>query len=484
MNKALIGESHYTKSVRNLVKKVHDQSPIKDSLYEQAADYFATANVQKEQLANLKQQLSDSKELKNSRAEKRLKDAQDKLKSFQKNSEESRLQRYKDLQQVCEQILELTDGANKEETARNFARLLGTLLLTTQTEHRKVAAFNQKTKHLYKAVLCLLLLDAMLEDKQISNPYVLQHYSNRIQQPKDKDDAARCPFRLYVKIPLLMTALLQDIGQYHHDVQAILKGPDGDEDEFRTLEKDERQQMLKLSYQYTVNYLKDGIGCGSYVGNSRQERDQFNETEKDKLKFVMTMIKSSLDPQQSIGNLLKVPQVYSSVVMSTKPGQAYDTLPKATLVLERAAEKDALNAKAVQCFIKVVGHFPQGFGVTYIPKDSDRRDLDRYEYAIVNGLYPANPSVPICRSATKNLAFTGFGQDLLISQENNLYYPKARKKLEVMSKERLLEILSKLVSNFEERKELDLIPNSWHPYTFFSYAKHQNLWNKTTRIAN
>lgn len=484
MNKALIGESHYTKSVRNLIKKVHDLSPIKDSLYEQATDYFASLNSQGKQLHDLKQQVANSKDATGSRAETRHKNAQSKLKHFQQQNEESRLQRYKELHQVCEQILDLTDAASQEESARNFARLLGTILLTTQTEHRKVVQFNQKSKHLYKATLCLLLLDVMLADKQLSNPYVLKHFESRVINAKNKDEARQCPYRLYVKVPLLMTALLQDIGQSHPEVQAILRGADGSGDEFRTLEKNERQQMLKLSYQHTINYLKDGIGCGSYVGNSKAERELFNEAEKDKLKFVMTLIKSSLDPRQTIGNLLKIPQVYTSVVLSTKPGQSYDTLPKATLVLQKAAEKDALNSKAVQSFISVVGHFPQGFGITYIPKDSDRRDLDRYEYAIVNGLYPENPAVPICRSATKNLEFTGLGHDLLIGTDNNLYYPQARKKLEVMSKERLLEILSKLVSNFEERKELALIPNSWHPYTFFSYAKHQNLWNKTNRFAN
>ncbi|GGO68898.1 hypothetical protein [Bowmanella pacifica] len=484
MNKALIGESHYTKSVRNLIKKVHDLSPIKDSLYEQATDYFASLNGQGEQLHDLKQQVFNSKDLTGSRGETRRKNAQSKLKQFQQQNEESRLQRYKELHQVCEQILDLTDAASQEESARNFARLLGTILLTTQTEHRKVVQFNQKSKHLYKATLCLLLLDVMLADKQISNPYVLRHFENRVVNAKSKDEANQCPYRLYVKVPLLMTALLQDVGQNHPEVQAILRGTDGSGDEFRTLDKDERQQMLKLSYQHTINYLKDGVGCGSYVGNSKAERELFNEAEKDKLKFVMTLIKSSLDPRQTIGNLLKIPQVYTSVVLSTKPGQSYDTLPKATLVLQKAAEKDALNSKAVQSFISVVGHFPQGFGITYIPKDSDRRDLDRYEYAIVNGLYPENPSIPICRSATKNLEFTGLGHDLLIGTDNNLYYSQARKKLEVMSKERLLEILSKLVSNFEERKELALIPNCWHPYTFFSYAKHQNLWNKTNRFAN
>ena len=112
------------------------------------------------------------------------------------------------------------------------------------------------------------------------------------------------------------------------------------------------------------------------------------------------------------------------------------------------------------CALPISGHFPQGFGITYIPKDSDKRDLDRYEYAIVNGLYPLEPEQPVCRQVTRNLTFNTFGINVVISAENNLYFPVAQQKLERISEERLREILSKLVSNFEERINTDLIPNA------------------------
>ena len=67
----------------------------------------------------------------------------------------------------------------------------------------------------------------------------------------------------------------------------------------------------------------------------------------------------------------------------------------------------------------------------------------------------------------------------MIKRDNNLHFPQAQKKLERMSEERLKEILSKLVSNFEERSNMDLIPKCWGPDEFFTLLKNQNLWNRS-----
>ncbi len=191
-----------------------------------------------------------------------------------------------------------------------------------------------------------------------------------------------------------------------------------------------------------------------------------------------------MKPEHGIGNLLKIPQIYTSVILSTKSNYAYEALPKVALVLEKGVEKGVYSKIAVDALLAITGVFPQGYGITYIPKDSDRQDLDRYEYAIVTGLYPKDVRQPVCRMVTRNLTYNVSAQGCVISMTNNLYYPLARKKLEKISEERLLEILSKLVSNFEERKNMPLVPCCWHPDEYFSYVKNQNLWNKVVMYAN
>jgi hypothetical protein len=80
--------------------------------------------------------------------------------------------------------------------------------------------------------------------------------------------------------------------------------------------------------------------------------------------------------------------------------------------------------------------------------------------------------------ATRKLTFIGYGQNLVISNNSNLYFTQTAKKLARLSKERLNEILELLSSNSQERKELDLLPRCWHANEFFSLKTNQNLWNK------
>jgi hypothetical protein len=148
------------------------------------------------------------------------------------------------------------------------------------------------------------------------------------------------------------------------------------------------------------------------------------------------------------------------------------------LIVAKAAERDAISKVVADSLLSIVGHFPQGYGITYIPKDSDRKEADRYEYAIVTGLNPEDPFVPTCRVATRNLTFIASGQVISIDKGSNLYFATTKKKLEKINPARLQEILRKLSSNFEERKELEIIPSNWNPYAFFAYKKLQNLWKQ------
>lgn len=484
-----IGKSTYSKAVSVLVNRIYDVTPVADSVYEQAAVYFQQTLAQQDEKTELAQQvmLFEGRQQQVSQrdlalVERNLKQAQTEQQSFTQAREEEASVRMAALKRLCRDILELCQGESVEETNMLSAKLLGTIQLLSPTEGKQVAASNQKSKHLYKAILSLRLLDKLLADGELNNAYVQQRLQASKGQKAVKDEYH--PFRDDVQLPLLMAALLQDIGTCHPDAQLILKGPEGKADEFRVLDNDERVALLQISYRESLKYVVQGLGLEKYSGNSKQEREQHLKLEAERQNFVVMLLKNAIKPEHGIGNLLKIPQIYTSVVLSTKSSYAYDTLPKVALVLEKGVEKGIYSKVAVDALLAITGVFPQGFGVTYIPKDSDRQDLDRYEYAIVTGLYPADIRQPICRMVTRNLTYNVSAQGCIISVENNLYYPPARKKLEKISEDRLLEILSKLVSNFEERKNMPLLPKCWHPDEYFSYVKNQNLWNKVVMHNN
>lgn len=391
-------------------------------------------------------------------------------------------ERHSQLTHICEEIILLAEGETFAESNRKSAQLLGTIQLLSPCEGKKVAANNELCKSLYKAVLCLRLLDKLIIDGLVVDKNILaytdglsvEQFESFAQYDSDKHQR----FIQQIKVPLVMSALLQDIGNYHPQAQAIICGKDGKQNPFRVLDVDSRKQLLQVNYKETLKYLMLGLGTPRFVGNTKAERDKFLKDEAEKQAFIQQLLKSSVNPKNTIGNLLKVPQIYTSIILSTKESYNYKLLPQVYQVLNKNAEIGACSQKVVDALYQITGMFPQGFGIVYMPMDEYGNQGDCYEYAIVNNLYPENPKQPICRMATRKLSFIGYGQNIVITQQNNLYFSQSAKKLASLSKERLNEILELLSSNYKERQELDLLPRCWHANEYFSVKTNQKLWTK------
>lgn len=489
-----MGDSSHTRTIKSFITRIQEQSIVKDSLYESAIHYFENLPEQDKKIGFAEAQISDAQDAldqcENVGKKAQLEDKVQKLKShlidIQKEIDADRLVRLEKANQLAMDIMHEIQGKSPAEMDINVARFLGTLLLVSPTEGKQIAKINQKHKHLYKAVLTIKLMHHLVEQNALRHDFVKKKYQQHQKFLIDKGYEAidESPFRRDVEIPVVIAALCQDIGQFHQDAQLILKGEEGDLDEFRMLDKDDRNNLLKINYTQTLKFVTHGLGMDRYRGNSKEEKVEFQQNEKDKLTFVRDLLKQSVNPGDGIGNLLKVPQVYCSVVLSTKANYAYDALPRVNVVMEKGAEVGAYNKKVSQTLMSILGIFPQGFGIAYIPKDGDGFDLDRYEYAIVNKLYPPSIETPICRVVTRGLTFNTVSINNVISKGNNLFYHNTRNKLEKMSKQRLQEILMSLSSNFEERRNQDLIPACWHPHDFFGTPRAQNLWNKADTQKN
>lgn len=485
-----IGESLYTRSIKDLIKRIHDATPVRDSVYEMASDYYKNLPEQKAEIARIEAKIQNAQDTLSKTTRKpviadledQIKGWKIELKNFHTEIDDQRIKRRNKLVQVCMDILDLLDGANFLEENNRAAKLLGTIFMIHPDEGRRRLTLNGRAKHLYKACLSLRLLDRLLSADLIKDPFIKNRADILKQSQNGNVEMAQATYRDDIKIPLIMACLLQDIGRMHPDAQRILHGPDRNMNEFRTLSLEERTQLLQITSIQTMLFVRDGIGLGRYVGNSREERDQFVRLEQLRLSFILRVIKSSITGEGDIGDLIKIPQIYSSVVLSTKENNQLHQTPLAMMILKRGAESGRFSKAGVAALLSIVGIFPQGFGIAYIPADAS--DGDRYEYAVVNGLYPPKFDEPLCRRVTRNLQYYPNGNNVNISRKYNLYFPEARHKLEKMSRERLLEILEKLCFDFEERKNQDLIPRCWHPYHYFSDERHQNLWGRTQVESN
>ena len=469
MSSKVSHQTHSTRQVKSLLDRMFSRSPIKDSVLDRAVTYYQEYPTVDAELSRLQNSA----------------DLQKELKLFEQQLRLERTERHTHLLEICLEIIDLTEAENINECHRKSAQLLGTIALLSPTEGKKVAPTNEINKPLYKAVLCLRLLDRLCMDNKIADPYISPFLENisptRYSEFATIDPEGYQNFIHQVKVPLVMAAIIQDIGNFHPDAQWILTGESGVLDPYRVLEIEDRKQLLQINYRETVKYLVNGIGATGYVGNSKEERDSFNKNEHSKLVFIKRLLKSSINPKAGSGNLLKVPQIYASIILSTKANYNYKLLPKVFQVLNQNAERGGCSQVVVDALYKITGMFPQGFGITYIPLDNEGKQQETYEYAIVNQLYPADPLQPICRIATRQLAFISFGQNIIINNSENLYFTETAKKLASISKERLNEILELLASNYQERQQLDLLPRCWHSHEFFSIKDNQKLWNKTSK---
>ena len=484
----MYSDTQFTQQIKELLKSI--SGTVGTSVVLQATDYFGQLqriqqqiNTYQESIADakamLKQQTSDKNK---SLYKRRLVAGETTLKRFNDEQREFNLVRHDHLVNTAREILSLAEGADFDESLRKSARLLGTIQLLSPTEGKQVAENNDRSKQLYKAVLCLRLFDELYANDMIDDAYIIKALDNMApSQYKsfiNNEDEAYKEFAETVKIPLIMIAILQDIGNHHPIAKTILYGETLTANPYRVLEKEDRKKLLQTNYTQTMKYISQGIGAGKYIGNSKVERDIFDKKEKQKVVFMQTLLKRWANSKDVMGNLLKVPQVYTSIILSTKSNFDYRLLPKVYQILRMNVERGHCRGDVVDLHYKITGMFPIGYGVTYIPKDSTGQPLDRFEYAIVTRLYPDNIQNPECRVATRSLTFISRGQDIRIDKASNLYFPETAKSLSTMSKERLDEILELLASNHHERKKLDVLPRCWHAKDFFSIGKNQNLWNK------
>ena len=481
-------DKSYIRQLKHLITDLLSVSKLQHSVYGQANQFFLRDDKYRQHLQDLEQQWQQSQQhLRGAtvHTEARLiAQVQKQREAFlhvEQQYEQKRLHRYHQLQQICQQFLLLSEGPTKADTILRSSKLLGCLQLLSPSEGDQVATVQQKYKPLYKAALSLRLLDDLLEQQLISNSYILARAAQRLAI---NDPQLPCPFRDEVQLPLLMALLLQDVGHQHPEARLILTGPSGDWPRSRELDVEERDQFLQISLNASLLFLAKGIGCGKYRGNSRAERDQFNQTEQQKLAFAALLLKNANDPGTGIGNLMKIPQVYASAVLPGRHRFDYLALPKVALILKNGAKQRRFDERMADTLLRITGIFPQGYGIVFLPKSTNGQPVDKYEFAIVNSLYPAQPEVPICRVVTRNLQFRQGGQNCSISVAHNLYFKQARQQLAVVPPARLQEILSKLTSKIDPAKLRHQLPRFWHPDFFFSDPRHQNLWNRTDLLSN
>ncbi|KKO45085.1 hypothetical protein WG68_11625 [Arsukibacterium ikkense] len=446
--------------------------------FQRSKTFFAHYRQQQKTLHQAEQHWQQLQTLQTASQAERLQ-ARQRYSELQYQDEKARLQRWADLQMLAEQLLQLSEGENNNETLVFSARLLGCLQIMVPTAKRQRELVQFAYKPLYRAVLTLRLLDHLLAQHMLHDPTLQGHYQARSRLTPDD-----CPYRQHVQLPIVMAVLLQDIGLLHPEATSIIQGELAQFDPGRALSMQERQQLLQVSNDASLALLQQGFGITPYKGNDKVERDHYFAAQQQRLKWLSQLLQLNPGDKTLFGSVLKVPQVYTSIVLPGRQRFNYALLPKAALLMREGAKRNEYNGLLVDQLLRITGLFPQGYGVVFAPLGGDQQPLDRYEFAIVNGLYPQKPEQPNCRVVSRQQQYRNTGLDISLQTDYNLYFKVARQRLEVLPEHRLKALLNALYQDGEARYLRKLLPRCWQPEQFFHEPAHQNLWQNATLKQN
>lgn len=311
----------------------------------------------------------------------------------------------------------IANAVAKEKDANKF---ITTMILRAplESDHTRCAN-NEKNKPIYMSALAARLLINLAEESKIDNEFITSRVPRlvpskdnpKIQEP---DPEMLKIFKQDVLVPVIQAILIHNIGSYSIDADRIFRG-----NRFRMLDEKTRKSLVKIIYDNTLNYLKYGLGeptddVALQTNDAALEQEKFELTE--------SLLKNYTTAQHPFGNILRIPMIYSSFMLSTKPKHDFNIVFKAYDILSSGIEKEVIYQPFTEAFQKMVGRYPLGTGIFFISKETNLP-----ERAVVIGLNPTEPSSAIVKQLTRRqLQFDDHTQ-VEVSRDYNLYYDAARK---------------------------------------------------------
>ncbi|MCF6458938.1 hypothetical protein [Pseudoalteromonas sp. MMG024] len=332
----------------------------------------------------------------------------------------ARGERYISLEKLIDNILDLLDGP------KIFSQFLGTMVLSTPLPNETVRCTrNEKNKPIYITALTVALFEEARLFNQFTSPYLKQALSDIIgydkvslmqrhdYKPFTKEQ--KMAYREEVLKPIVKATLLRHIGSYAPHAEAIYQG-----NRFRLLDAEQRNKLLAGIKRNSYLYLRQGVGLPQRRFDKKEERDEFFEIENAKLDF-MTQLLDFDNQEPELRDLMRIPMVYASFMLSTKEEYDYRNMYRAYDILKGGMKQGEYNANFCALFLRMVGRFPLGSGVYFISHETEQ-----IEKGIVSSLFPKNPEEPYVKQITRNHIQSLSQTEVLVVRSTNIYFESTR----------------------------------------------------------
>ncbi len=279
---------------------------------------------------------------------------------------------------------------------------------------------NEKNKPLFMAALSVSLLKQLVKYHLIEDKYIISKVP--AIRPDDVDDEIlnnhKDAFEEYNKDvlrPLIIAIILHEIGSYSHEADLIFKGK-----RFGTLSNSERRDLINITMSLTKRYLKYGLGQPDKESFDVQQAADYKSAVQ-RYNFMETILDNYLKSEHPVGNLLRIPMIYASFLLSTKTSHTYASIYKAYDIVKSGVTKGLIYGPFAQAFLKMVGRFPLGCGIYFISKDTNQP-----EKAVVIGLNPKEPNTAIVKQLTRRQVKFEDHTQTSVSYKYNLLNEEAR----------------------------------------------------------
>lgn len=278
---------------------------------------------------------------------------------------------------------------------------------------------NEKNKPIYIAALAISLLKQLTSQQLIEEDYISQRvpplvpsesHPEQLEYPQEM----LSDYINEVLNPIIIAVLIHNIGSYSVEAERIYKG-----NRYRMLDEEARKSLINIIHSATNDYLHYGFGKPQ---QEKMDETQF-ELEMGKFELTQNIVNDYPKSQSPIGNLLRIPMIYSSFMLSTKPQHDFKLSFKAYDILKSGIDKNVVYAPYGEVFLNMVGQYPLGCGIFFISKETGLP-----ERAVVSSLNPPKPTSAIVKQLTRRQVKFDDHTQVAASEEYIVSNDIARKK--------------------------------------------------------
>lgn len=464
-----ISNTKYTEELKQLVFGCSTGICF-ESLLNDCVDYFANLQTDSARLRTKKNnvaKLENMEKLNNAGTSKalkrRLQHARLRLSEELKQREDKIVTRQKRAISFFTKLITFSESSNWKKTQNLSAKLLGTLTLHTQSTLSNRDKRLALIPPIYRTILTLRLVDKLISEETLADEFI----KNIWQQDKR--------YFLEGKLSPVQQTIITPIGLVALFMETLVEVQNPIPDENADQDSDEKEaNKFKLTRYQVYDYLCNGLGMNKLNESLLVSTGQPSELHDKFLPFLKRV--TNTGPNSSFG-FISTPLIYTQLLFSKGVDSKNDPTISVKM-LKKLVDAGKISKEVFKLFVEIVGIFPQGTGISFIPKDENGYSQNKYEYAIVNGLNPKSVFNPQCRVTTRSLKYISNGKDLTIREDENLYFKNTRKKTARLSEDKLRILLQGLYHDFDKDRVEELLPRFWNPNEYFSFKKNQNLWTK------